>query len=143
MSEILDLLAAILVVTGGIFAMVGAYGLVKLGDPLSRLHAPTKASTMGGGCIILAAMLHNAAAGEPSLREALIMGFIFVTTPVSAHFIAKSNIHHRRELERLPTPERDRTWAVLSADDVVGREELVPESHDLSTPQGIDAKSGG
>ena len=143
MTDILDILAAILAIVGGLFTVVGAYGLVKLNDPLSRLHAPTKASTMGVGCIIAAALLHNLAIGEPTLREALIMGFIFVTAPVSAHFIAKSNIHHRRDIERLPTPKRDKTWAVLSATDVTGRDDMVPETGDLSTPQGLDARSGG
>ena len=47
----MDLIAEILItsclVIGGIFGLVGSYGLLKLPDPMTRLHAPTKATTLG------------------------------------------------------------------------------------------------
>ena len=47
MEQIFDILAAIFLIIGGFFGFVGSFGLIKLGDPMSRLHAPTKATTLG------------------------------------------------------------------------------------------------
>ena len=86
----LDMLAAALVVVGVFFAFVGSLGLAKLSDFLKRLHGPTKASTLGVGCILIASMLTFAAMGSPSLRELLITLFVFLTAPVSAHLLVKA-----------------------------------------------------
>ena len=42
-----------LLVVGGIFCLVGAVGLVRFSDFYTRLHAPTKASTLGVGGVLL------------------------------------------------------------------------------------------
>ena len=44
------------------------------------------------------------------------MAFLFVTAPISAHFIAKVSIH-RRACETPPEPPRDDTWSTLSSPD--------------------------
>jgi multicomponent K+:H+ antiporter subunit G len=54
----LDILIAALLVIGASFALIGAYGLVKLGDFLKRLHGPTKASTVGVGAVLMASILY-------------------------------------------------------------------------------------
>ena len=51
-----ELLVAALIVLGGGFALVGSWGLLRLPSLMERLHGPTKASTLGVGCILLAAM---------------------------------------------------------------------------------------
>jgi multicomponent K+:H+ antiporter subunit G len=87
----LDALIAALLVAGAVFVLVGAYGLAKLGDFMKRLHGPTKASTLGVGSILLAALLWFAAdAQEPFGREFLIALFVFMTAPVSAHLLIKA-----------------------------------------------------
>ena len=110
-----DILIAASLVIGAFFALVGSYGLIKLGNPMSRLHAPTKAGTLGVGGILAASMIHAFAYGEGSLHEILVVVFIFVTAPVSAQFIAKVHIHTVVRREDLPQPAEDRTWAVLDA----------------------------
>ncbi len=97
---------------GAIFTFVAGIGLLKLNDPMTRLHAPTKAGTLGIGAFLLASMIHSWTFGEGSFHELLIMGFLFVTAPISAHFIGKVNIH-RRTCAPLPTPPRDATWSTL------------------------------
>jgi multicomponent K+:H+ antiporter subunit G len=47
MSFVAELLISIALVVSGIFGFVGSYGLVKLKHTLQRLHAPTKATTLG------------------------------------------------------------------------------------------------
>ena len=110
-----DILIAASLVVGGFFTLVGSYGLIKLDNPMSRLHAPTKAGTLGVGGILLASIIYAFAYGEGSLHEFLVMAFLFVTAPISAHFIAKTHIHSVVRREDLPPPGKDETWAVLDA----------------------------
>ncbi len=98
---------------GSLFMMVGAIGLLKFNDTMTRLHAPTKVGTMGVGALLLASMLHSYTFGEGSLHELLIMAFLFVTAPISANFISKVNIH-RRTCDTPPPPLRDDTWSTLN-----------------------------
>lgn len=87
----LDALLAALVVLGTGFALIGSWGLAKLGDFLRRLHGPTKATTLGVGCILMASALwFSMARGGASLHELLITLFLFLTAPVSAHLLIKA-----------------------------------------------------
>ena len=86
----IDALAAMLVVVGVAFALVGSLGLAKLSDFLKRLHGPTKASTLGVGCMLIASMLYFAGTGRPASHELLITLFVFLTAPVSAHLLVKA-----------------------------------------------------
>lgn len=49
MHLIHELLISGLIVLGAIFALVGSYGMLKFPDLMTRLHAPTKATTLGVG----------------------------------------------------------------------------------------------
>lgn len=100
---------------GAFFALVGSIGLLKLDDPMKRLHAPTKASTLGVGSLLLASMINAFAHEEGSLHEVLIMAFVFVTAPISANFISKVNMH-RADTEPAPTPPKDTTWGTYDTD---------------------------
>lgn len=87
----LDALLAALVVTGAAFALVGSWGLAKLSDFLKRLHGPTKATTLGVGCVLIASSLwFSVARGTASLHELLITLFLFMTAPVSAQLLIKA-----------------------------------------------------
>lgn len=104
----------LLLLIGSFFIIVASIGLLKLSDPMTRLHAPTKAGTLGIGAYLLAAVVHSFSIGEGSLHELLIMAFIFVTAPVSANFMAKANIHRRDcALQTPELPDGD-TWATLN-----------------------------
>lgn len=104
---------AICLLVGAIFALVGAIGLLKFNDSMTRLHAPTKVGTVGIGAFLLASMLHSFTYSEGSMHELLIMAFLFVTAPISANFMAKVNIH-RRACDTPPEPPRDDTWSTLN-----------------------------
>lgn len=97
---------------GAAFALVGAIGLLKLPDAMTRLHAPTKVGTVGIGALLLASMIHSYTFADGSLHELLIMAFMFITAPISANFMAKVNIH-RNVCDPLPKPPRDETWSTL------------------------------
>lgn len=89
-----DLLIAFFLIGGAGFALIGSIGLVRLPDIFSRLHGPTKATTLGVGGTLAASSLYFSIYGEGiSLHELLIMLFLFITAPVSAHLMAKAAIH--------------------------------------------------
>ena len=108
-----EILIAVCLLLGALFMLVGSFGLLKLDSPMKRMHAPTKASTLGVGALLLASMLHSFAFDDGSLHEILIMAFLFVTAPISANFIAKVNIH-QRNCETPPSPPRDEDWSTLA-----------------------------
>lgn len=99
-----ELLAAALLVTGGAFALVGAIGLLRFRDFFMRLHAPTKASTLGVGGVLLASIVVHGARGQFGWHELLITLLLFVTAPVSANLLAKAALHLRVP-STAPVPE--------------------------------------
>lgn len=110
-----DLLISFFLIVSGIFGFVGSFGLIKLQDPMSRLHAPTKATTLGVGGVLIASMIHAYFnEGHLSAHELLITLFLFLTAPVTANFIAKAHIHRHTTKEDLPDPSPDETWAGLT-----------------------------
>lgn len=86
----LELLAATALVVGTGFALVGSWGLAKLGTFYKRLHGPSKATTLGVGCVLAASALVFAGLGQASLHELLVILFLFITAPVSAHLLVKA-----------------------------------------------------
>ncbi|WP_108484131.1 monovalent cation/H(+) antiporter subunit G [Oceaniglobus ichthyenteri] len=106
-------IVAFCLLAGSGFVIVGVIGLLKFNDPMTRLHAPTKVGTMGIGMLLLASMIHSFMLGDASMHELLIMAFLFVTAPISAHFIAKVAIHGAN-CETPPPPPRDDTWSTLN-----------------------------
>ncbi|WP_375229805.1 monovalent cation/H(+) antiporter subunit G [Roseobacter sp. S98] len=104
---------ALCLLVGAGFTLVGSIGLLKFNDSMTRLHAPTKVGTVGVGALLLASVLYSFTFEEGSYHELLIMGFLFVTAPISANFIAKVNIH-RRSCETPPPPPQDDTWSTLN-----------------------------
>ena len=90
-----QLLIAAMLVVGGFFTLVGAIGLLRFHDFYMRLHAPTKATTLGVGGVLLASMIANFARGAWLPHELLITLFLFVTAPVSANLLAMAALHLR------------------------------------------------
>ena len=100
-------IAAMLVV-GGVFALVGAIGMLRFPDFYMRLHAPTKATTLGVGGLLLASLAANWADGNHGLHELLITLFLFITAPVSANLMAKAALHLRVGSKAPVPPEQPR-----------------------------------
>lgn len=85
---------AFLLVAGGIFAFTGSLGMLKLKDFFMRLHGPTKGTTLGIGCILIASMLYfTVTQREFHVQELLITLFLFITAPVTGHMLAKTGLH--------------------------------------------------
>ena len=93
LHPVVEGLISLMLVIGAFFTLVGAIGLVRFGDFFMRLHAPTKATTLGVGGVLVAAMIHSWATGRFGVPELLITLFLFITAPVSANLMAKAALH--------------------------------------------------
>lgn len=93
---LVEAVVSFFLIVGAFFALVGSLGLARLPDFLTRLHGPTKATTLGVGGILVASAIHFSVGIEGvSVHELLITLFLFMTAPVSAHLLAKAARHLR------------------------------------------------
>lgn len=113
MDILTEILISFFIVVSGIFGLVGSFGMVKLRNTMQRLHAPTKATTVGVGGALIASMLYFLLVKDRfSFHEVLITLFLFLTAPITAHFIAKAFMVTNIRPEDLPETGRDRGWAL-------------------------------
>lgn len=110
-----EIIVAMFLVVGGVFGLVGSFGLVRLPETMTRLHAPTKATTLGVGGVLLASMVGEFVLhGRITWHELLITLFLFLTAPVSAMFIAKVRLHGSQMEPQVPAPAQDHRWATFA-----------------------------
>lgn len=103
----LETLLSFLILTGAVFTFIGSLGLARLRDFYTRLHGPTKATTLGVGSLLVASAVYFSTRGEGiSLHEVLVTLFLFITAPVSAHLLAKAALH-LRERSQVELPADD------------------------------------
>lgn len=139
MGIVVEFVVAALVVTGGAFALIGSWGLVRLSTLMERLHGPTKATTLGLGSLLIASMLFfQLREGVWSAHELLITLFLFITAPISANMIAKVHLHRRRAgladepgsmAGSIPRPGGNGDWATF---------EVLRAGSPASTSEGKD-----
>ncbi len=93
---IVEALVSLFLLIGAAFVLVGSIGLVRLPDLFSRLHGPSKATTLGLGGIVIASILHQSTSGDGlSLRELSIALFLFITAPVVGHLVSKAALKRK------------------------------------------------
>lgn len=98
-SLFLDLVVSALLVGGGFFLLMAGLGILRLPDVLIRMHASTKAGTLGAGMVFTAVALHSGDTVTISIC-ALTVSFLLVTAPVAAHAIARAAYRMRVPLWR-------------------------------------------
>lgn len=82
-------LASILMLTGALFVLIAAVGVVRLPDLLMRMHAATKAGTLGAG-LLLGAVMVSLPETSIVVRAAAVVVFLLLTAPIAAHVIARA-----------------------------------------------------
>lgn len=121
MNELMmEMVIAFLIVAGSLFMLIGSFALIKLPDLMTRIHGPTKATTLGVGAILAASIcfIFNSS-GKVSINELLIILFLFGTAPVSAHFISRAFLHMQcsdpesKMSEKLPGTACPVGWSML------------------------------
>ena len=133
MSALAENLIALLLIIGGLFALIGSYGLLKLRDSMQRLHAPTKAATVGVGSALVASALElywrNGVIGW---QEVMVAVFLFVTAPLTALYLSKVNLHFMSDRGELPATGTTSDWATFDTTLETGGE-VPPDPGPLKT----------
>ncbi len=86
----IDILTSLLLLLGSFLCLMAALGIVRLPDALTRMHAATKAGTLGVGLLVVAEVVSYRDLGI-SLRAATIIFLLLLTTPVAAHLIGRAS----------------------------------------------------
>ncbi|MEM9633073.1 MAG: monovalent cation/H(+) antiporter subunit G [Pseudomonadota bacterium] len=89
MIAIIEIIIGVMLVVGALFALAASIGLLRLKDVYMRMHAASKAGTLGSGVMLLALAVH---AGDLSVVTRALAGVVFflLTAPISAHLLAKA-----------------------------------------------------
>jgi multicomponent Na+:H+ antiporter subunit G len=89
MNAILDVVAAILMLSGAVIAVIAAVGLHRLPDVYARMHVATKPATLGITlCLTGAALRADGASTITKLMLAVV--FQLVTTPAAGHLLGRA-----------------------------------------------------
>ena len=112
MNPWIDFLLSALLLASSFFTLVGSIGLVRFDQFFKRLHAPTKATTMGVGSALVVSICYHALIGNGlHPHELLITAFLVITAPISAHMMAKAalslQLRHRPQCPTDETPDPD------------------------------------
>ncbi len=100
-----------LVVLGGLFVLLAGVGVLRLKDVYARMHAATKAPTLG---VALIALSGSAVVAEGRPQALLALAFVFITAPCAAHLVGR--IAYRAEGVELDLAERDDLAEVMDDD---------------------------
>lgn len=89
--------AALLLICGGLLALIGSIGLLRMRSFYARMHPPAIGATLGTGCVLIASMLVSSALLQrPVIHEILITLFVLITSPVSAMTLTRAAVLRTR-----------------------------------------------
>jgi multicomponent K+:H+ antiporter subunit G len=90
--------AALLLMLGGLFTVLGSLGLARLKNFYQRMHSPSMGSTLGLGCVLLASMLLSSfLRGTPVVHEILITVFVVTTAPITAMLLMRAAVRRPKD----------------------------------------------
>jgi len=125
-------IAAALLLVGSVFCLVAAVGMLRLPDTLIRMHAATKAGTLGAGCILAAEALMAADLGT-TLKVAAVIVFLLLTAPVGAHLIGRAAYH--RGIRLFEKTWIDELGDAMQRDSNGGKDADTTHAHEPDTPR--------
>lgn len=95
---ILEIVGSVCILIGTLFVLTAALGMVRFPDPLMRLHASTKAGTLGVAFTATGMMCYY-----PQLsiiaRGSVLVVFLLLTAPVAAHMIGRAAYYEAGALD--------------------------------------------
>jgi len=89
-----DIIAGILILIGSGFVFIAGLGILRLGDTLNRMHASTKAGTLGSILALAGGAVQLSRDGTTVKAVAIIL-FLLLTAPVAAHMIGRATVQLR------------------------------------------------
>ncbi len=88
LRDAVPFLADGLVILGVLVMTVGVYGVIRMPDTYTKLHATSKTVFLG----VISLCAASVATGDPAIiyRAVLVGGFLIFTTPISAVVVARA-----------------------------------------------------
>lgn len=100
-NQLIELLAALLILFGAVVSVISAFGMIRLPDVYTRSHAATKSATLSVLSCLLGAFIyfwiHD---GFVSIRLILGIIFVFITAPVAGHLVCRAAYRSRVPLAK-------------------------------------------
>jgi multicomponent Na+:H+ antiporter subunit G len=113
MGQFFEIVAGVLVLIGSFFVFSAAVGVLRMPDVYTRMHAATKAGTLGSGVILVGVAL-VAVDTAVFLRALAAVLFLVATTPIAAHLLGRAAY-----ISGVPT------WEGTDFDELAGRYDLT------------------
>ncbi|PLX22996.1 MAG: Na+/H+ antiporter subunit G [Ignavibacteria bacterium] len=108
-----EIITIVLLIGGASFFLIAALGLARFPDFYTRMHAAAKGSAFGAVLMLLGVAVHFSAFWT-SMEIIVIILFLFITTPVAAHMIARAA--YRRNVPMYQGTDIDELASSLSPD---------------------------
>jgi multicomponent Na+:H+ antiporter subunit G len=84
--------AIVVLLLGSAFMLIASLGVLRFPDLFIRMHAATKAGTLGAGLLLVAVALTAGDTGI-TVRAIATIVFLFITAPIGAHVIGRAAYH--------------------------------------------------
>lgn len=111
----MSFLVAALLLSGALFMLLAAVGLLRLPDLYLRMSATSKAATLGASLVLLGTAAHFGTVAVAG-RAVVIVAFLFLTAPLAAHAIGRAGYRRGSPL-----------WAGTSADELATRKQQAKD----------------
>ena len=105
MTGVIDVLSWLCILAGSFFTIVGAFGLVRMPEVFTRMHAASVTDTLGVGLLILGMGL-QAGFSLVMLKLLFLLALFFFTAPVVTHAWAQACLHE--DIKPMLTEDRRR-----------------------------------
>ena len=89
MDLLLDIVSAVLLLTGGFLVFVGGVGVMRMPEFFTRMHAASVTDTGGAALILVGLMLQGGLTLAP-LKLAAIFLFLFLTSPTASYALSNA-----------------------------------------------------
>jgi multicomponent Na+:H+ antiporter subunit G len=140
-----ELLAAALMLLGAFFVLVSALGAVRMPDLFMRMHAATKAGTLGAGLVLASAFIVFGTTAVAT-KALLVFLFLLLTAPVAAHVLGRAAYY-----DGVPLWDRTEVDALKGKYDEIEAETPGPagspegigdDPHGTDDPRGLTRRDG-
>lgn len=84
-----NILTTVCMLIGSLFILIAAIGILRMPDLLMRMHAATKAGTLGTGLILIGVIFHFQY-WNVTIEALLTILFIYITAPIASHLLARA-----------------------------------------------------
>lgn len=89
----MELMSDAFLMLGAGWSLLAALGILKFDDVFSRMHAGTKATTLGVALVTVGAAIDFG--GATAAKLLLVVALAYLTIPVGAHLVGRATYHRR------------------------------------------------